>query len=92
MRVNGGVWHTGPGSIPAAANLAFKKGLNTMTFKDFKIKNKGGYYCYAAEDIPGFYKKGNSIYGNCDDMEVVDYLYQPLNGIYTVYLKGAEQN
>lgn len=63
-----------------------------MTFKDFKIKNKGGYYCYAAEDIPGFYKKGNSIYGNCDDMEVVDYLYQPLNGIYTVYLKGAEQN
>lgn len=61
-----------------------------MIFKDFKEKNKGGYYCYAAEDIPGFYKKGNAIYGDCDGMEVVDYLYQPLNGIYTVYLKEAE--
>lgn len=73
-------------------HFALRKGLCTVTFKEFKEKNKGGYYCYAAEDIPGFYKKGNSIYGNCDDMIVADYLYQPLNGIYTVYLKerGAE--
>ena len=58
-----------------------------MIFKDFKEKNKGGYYCYAVEEIPGFCKKNSAIYGDCDGMEVVDYLYQPLNGIYTVYLK-----
>lgn len=61
-----------------------------MTFKDFKKTHKGGYYLYAAEDIKGFYKKGASMYGDCGDMAVVDYLYQPLNGIYTVYLKAIE--
>lgn len=54
-----------------------------MTFMDFKAKNGGGYYLKAAEDILGFCS-----YGNCDDMIVVDYLYNPLNGIYTVYLKN----
>jgi hypothetical protein len=58
-----------------------------MTFKEFREENKGGYRTYAAEDIPGFYKKGASMYGDCDNMIVVDYLYQPLNGIFTVYLK-----
>lgn len=57
-----------------------------MTFKQFKEQNEGGYCTIAAQDIVGFAKKEQSIYGNCDDLEVVDYLYQPLNGIYTVYL------
>lgn len=57
-----------------------------MTFKQFKERNRGGYVICAAEDIPGFAKKGRHLYGNCDDLIVVDYLYQPLNGIYTVFL------
>ena len=61
-----------------------------MSFKKFKETHKGGYYIYAAEDILGFYKKGASMYGNCDDMIVKSYLYQPLNGIYTVFLKRSE--
>lgn len=59
-----------------------------MTLKTFKEKNGGGYCLRAAEDIPGFYKKGDAMYGDCDDMVVADWLYQPLNGIYTVYLKN----
>ena len=59
------------------------------TFKNFQEMNKGGYYLRAAEDIPGFAKKGQSLYGNCDDLIVVDYLYQPLNESYTVYLAKA---
>lgn len=58
-----------------------------MTFKEFKDKHNGGYYIQASEDISGFCKKGEAMYGNCDDMIVVDYLYNPLNGIYTVKLK-----
>ncbi|HCC34090.1 MAG TPA: hypothetical protein DEQ02_00025 [Ruminococcaceae bacterium] len=59
-----------------------------MTFKKFKKEHKGGFRPIAAEDIPGFYKKGSSMYGDCDDMIVVSHLYQSLNGIYTVYLKN----
>ena len=58
-----------------------------MTFKEFKEQNKGGYALYAAEDIAGFVGKGKSLYGNCDDLTVADYQYQPLNGVYTVYLR-----
>lgn len=59
-----------------------------MTLKTFKESNEGGgYVLRAAEDIPGFAKKGAPLYGNCDDLTVVNWLYQPLNGIYTVYLK-----
>lgn len=57
-----------------------------QTFKQFRESNKGGYMLVAGEDIPGFYRKGNRMYGNCDDMFVSDFRYQPLNGIYTVYL------
>jgi hypothetical protein len=60
-----------------------------MTFKEFKNKHAGGYYLTAAEDIPGFYKKGSSMYGDCNDMVVDSWLYQPLNGIYSVRLKNA---
>ena len=60
-----------------------------MTFKEFKQKYNGGYYLTAAENILGFYKKGQSMYGNCDDMIVDSWLYQPLNGIYSVRLKSA---
>lgn len=59
-----------------------------MKLKQFKEQNRGGYVLKAAEDIPGFYRKGDSCFGNCDDLEVVDWLYQPLNGVYTVYLGG----
>lgn len=59
-----------------------------MTFKEFKNQHSGGYYVTAAEDIAGFYKKGQSIYGDCDNMTVDSWLYQPLNGIYSVRLKG----
>ena len=51
-----------------------------MTFKEFKEKHNGGYYLYSAID-----KK--ALYGDCDNMTVIDWLYQPLNGLYTVYLK-----
>jgi len=57
-----------------------------MTFAEFKNQHKGGYYITASEDIIGFYKKGQSMYGDCDAMIVDNWLYQPLNGIYTVYL------
>ena len=60
-----------------------------MTFRKFKEENKGGYRLRAAEDVPGFYKKGDAMYGDCDDMVVSDWLYQPLNGVYTVFLKNA---
>lgn len=59
-----------------------------MKFTEFKEKHSGGFYLYAAEDIPGFYKKGQAMYGNCDDMNVESWLYNPLNGIYTVRLKN----
>jgi hypothetical protein len=54
-----------------------------MTFKEFKAKHPGGYYLRTAED------KKRSLYGDCDNLIVDDYLYQPLNGIYTVYLIGS---
>lgn len=59
-----------------------------MTLKELKERQGGGgYILRAAEDIPGFAKKGAPLYGDCDDMTVVNWLYQPLNGIYTVFLK-----
>lgn len=59
-----------------------------MTLKELKERQGGGEYILrAAEDIPGFAKKGAQLYGDCDGMTVVNWLYQPLNGIYTVYLK-----
>ena len=57
-----------------------------QTFKEFKKQEMGGYIKVAAEDIPGFAKKGMSLYGNCDDMCVVDWEFDPSFGIYTVYL------
>lgn len=62
-----------------------------LTFKKFQEQHKGGYYIKAAEDIKGFAKKGQSLYGDCDNLIVEDWLYQPLNGIYTVFLKNAER-
>ena len=61
-----------------------------MTFKQFKEMYDGGFHKRAAEDVPGFCCKGDALYGDCDDMIVVNWLYQPLNGIYTVYLKNKE--
>ncbi len=48
-----------------------------MTFKEFKKQNPGGYICVAAEDIPGFTKKGGSLYGDCDDLIVVKQSFEP---------------
>lgn len=59
-----------------------------MTYKKFRDIYKGGYELTAAVDVLGFYKKGQSIYGNCDDMIVDSWLYNPLNGIYSVRLKN----
>ena len=53
-----------------------------MTLKEFKAKHPGGYYLRAVEDK-------RALYGDCDNLIVADYLYQPLNGIYTVYLIGS---
>ena len=61
-----------------------------MTLKEFKAQNVGGYCLRAAEIIPGFYRKGDAMYGDCDNMIVADWLYQPLNDVYTVYLKEAD--
>lgn len=57
-----------------------------VTFKQFKKQNPGGYICVAAEDIPGFAKKGSSLYGDCDDLVVLHYTHLAELGIYTVYL------
>lgn len=65
-----------------------KEGAQNMKYGEFKKVYNGGHKLRAAEDIPGFVRKGHALYGNCDDMIVVDWLYQPLNGIYTVFLKN----
>jgi len=62
-----------------------------MTFKEFKETHPGGYNVFAAEDIMGFAKKGQPLYGDVDNMEEVDFCYQPLNGIYSVYLKDSSK-
>jgi hypothetical protein len=52
------------------------------TFKEFKEEvGNAGFYVYDWET-----KK--SLYGDCDNKIVVDYLYSSLDGIYTVYLKN----
>lgn len=64
-----------------------------MTYREFKetVSNRGGFVTVAAEDIPGFYRKGDHMYGDCDRMIVSEWLYQPLNGIYTVFLNEEER-
>ena len=50
------------------------------------------YIKVAAEDIHGFYKKGDALYGDTDDMEVVNWIRTLMpNGypVYTVFLKEA---
>lgn len=67
------------------------KGESKMKFKEFKDKNFGCYCLVAVEnDLENGIFIGDrlSLLSNCDDMLVVDYLYQPLNGRYTVYLKN----
>lgn len=63
-----------------------------MTLKEFKEANGGGIVKVAAEDIKGFCRKGQRMYGDCDDMIVADWLYQPLNGVYTVFLKNEVES
>ena len=60
---------------------------NNISFRTFKERYNNEYCVYAAEDVPGFYEKGDTMYGDCDDMVVDSYIYQPLTGVYTVYLK-----
>lgn len=62
-----------------------------LTFGEFKIKNVGGFILIAAEDIVGFCKRGMSIYGNCDDMTVVNFSYDASTEIYTVYLVNSDK-
>lgn len=60
-----------------------------MKFKQFKQEHKrcAGYYKIAACDIEGFARKGHSLYGNCDDMEVVRFTHHADN-TYTVELRA----
>lgn len=59
-----------------------------MTFKEFKSHCPCGCIPVAAEDIPGFAKKGGSLYGNCDDLIVTSQTFEPELGIYTVHLSN----
>lgn len=45
-----------------------------ITYGEFtKLFPEGtGFIREAGEDIPGFYKKGSSVYGNCDDLIVLE--------------------
>jgi len=60
-----------------------------MTFKKFKEDYPGSYFIRAAEDIPGFCKKGMPIYGYCDNCIVDNWLLHLTGAIYTVFLKSA---
>lgn len=65
-----------------------------MTFAEFRavcgsVYKDVGFVLVAAEDIPGFYKKGMHMYGNCDDMIVDRWLYEPITNVCTVSLKGV---
>ena len=62
-----------------------------MTFAEFKRTHDGGIHGVATENIHGFCKKGDRIWQNCDNFIVVEVLYQPLNGIYTVYLAKPKE-
>ena len=57
-----------------------------MTYKEFKSRCACGCIAVAAEDIPGFAKKGASLYGDCDDLSVVRQSLEQELGIYTVFL------
>lgn len=63
-----------------------------MTYKKFKKAHKGSVFvAIAAEYIPGgFARKGDSLYGDCNDMIVTGWQYQSWNDLYTVYLKNPE--
>lgn len=59
-----------------------------MTFKDFKesISNGASVEKIAGEDMPGFYKRGSSMYGDTDDLYVSAYTYIPRINHYVVEL------
>lgn len=61
-----------------------------FTFGEFKSNKQGAYILIAAEDIVGFCKKGCGLYGNCDSMVVVDFRYDALSEIYTVFLANVD--
>ena len=52
-----------------------------MTFGGFKQTHNGGYLILVNGVWAGY--DGN---GEFDKLKVKDYLYQPLNGIYSMYL------
>lgn len=56
-----------------------------MTFNEFKdlLTDHNGFYLRDARD------RKKSLYGDCGNLAVADYQYNPLNGIYTVYLVGV---
>ena len=63
-----------------------------MTFGELRQMTMSVYIKVAAEDIHGFYKKGDALYGDTDDMEVVNWIRTLMpNGypVYTVFLKEA---
>lgn len=58
----------------------------TITVKQFKSIYKGGFMIYAADDL-GDVKKGDWIWKNVDDLTVINWAYNPLNGIYYLTAK-----
>ena len=54
-----------------------------MTVKEFKESHDGGFYIYLKNAKPG----DAPIWGDCDEMTVDRWLYQPLNGIYSLFVK-----
>lgn len=55
-----------------------------MTFAEFKAQHKGVYIKLS------YGSRVRSLYGCCDDMEVVEWK-QPLGGAYIVYLKEVRE-
>lgn len=60
-----------------------------MTFKEFKKLYQGGYNKLSNDEMQLYPDNlfHKVLCGNCDSMTVVKWQYQPLNGVYTVFLR-----
>lgn len=61
-----------------------------MKVKEFMESTEGGYVLIAdrdfSTDYSGEYKEGDEIYFCYEELTVIRYLYQPLNGMYTLFV------
>lgn len=60
-----------------------------MTFKDFKKTHLGGYNTLSSDEMQPYPDNLSHkvLYENCDSMTVIKWKFQPLNGVYTVFLR-----